>query len=162
MAQVSAANAARGPAAGAGRAFQPGTTAATSAESKAGAIPEGFEDSAGVTVKKGTTAAELPGKIRFEFTPPVPKAGERYNVKVSLMNEGTAPIGIASVITTTVINGKKLQGPVPPLTKEAAPHQPAPVFEITENWKEDTTTWSMEVVLKTTRGETYRNSLTWK
>jgi hypothetical protein len=131
-------------------------------ESKAGAIPEGFEDSAGVTVKKGTTAAELPGKIKFEFNPPVPKPGEPYTVKVSLMNEGGAPIGIQSVLTTTTINGKKLQGPVPPLTKEAAPHQPAPVFEIKENWREDTTTWSMEVVLKTTRGETYRNSLTWK
>jgi len=144
------------------RSFQAGTTSATSVESRVGAVPEGFEVSPGVSVKKGTTAAELPGKIRFEFTPQAPKAGERYQVKVSLMNEGTAPIGIANVVTTTTINGKKLQGPVPPLTKEAAPHQTAPVFEISDNWKDETTSWSMEVTLRTTAQETYRNSLTWK
>jgi len=144
------------------RSFQAGTTSATSVESRAGAAPEGFEISPGVSVKKGTTAAELPGKIRFEFTPEAPKAGERYRVAVSLMNEGAAPIGIASVLTTTTINGKKLQGPVPPLTREAAPHQTAPVFEVMENWKDETTSWRMEVVVRAIGGETYRNTLVWR
>jgi len=29
-------------------------------------------------------------------------------------------------------------------------------------WKEGTQAWSMEIVLKTKRGETYRSTLTWK
>jgi serine/threonine-protein kinase len=159
---ISLASAGGGSRPGPGKSFQPGSTTASSAETRAPSGPEGFEESAGVTVKKGTTAAELPGKIKFEFSPPTPKPAERYTVKVSLLNEGTAPIGIASVVTTTLINGKKLSGLVPPLTKEVAPRQSGPVFETSEAWKEDTTSWSMEVVVKTTRGETYKNSLTWK
>jgi hypothetical protein len=29
-------------------------------------------------------------------------------------------------------------------------------------WKESTQSWVMEIVLTTQRGETYRNTLTWK
>jgi tRNA A-37 threonylcarbamoyl transferase component Bud32 len=146
-----------------GKSFQAGKTAASSPESRAGSAPEGFEESAGVTVKKGTTGAELPGKINFEFSPQTPKAGERYTVKVSLVNEGTAPIALQPTLAvTTTINGKKLQGPIPALVKEVAPRQSALVFETQEFWKEDTQSWSMEVVMRTTRGETYKNQLTWK
>ena len=29
-------------------------------------------------------------------------------------------------------------------------------------WREGTQSWTMEIVLRTTKGETYRNTLTWK
>jgi len=29
-------------------------------------------------------------------------------------------------------------------------------------WREDTTSWSMEVTVSTARGESYRNQVTWK
>jgi hypothetical protein len=29
-------------------------------------------------------------------------------------------------------------------------------------WREGTQSWTMEIVLKTTKGETYRNTLAWK
>jgi len=146
------------------RSFRSGTTTASSGpETGAGSAPEGFEESAGVIVRNRTTAAELPGKINFEFSPQTPKAGEKYTVKVALANQGTAPIALQPTLAvTTTINGRKLQGPIPALVKEVAPRQSALVFETQDFWKEDTTSWSMEVTLKTTRGETYRNQLTWK
>jgi hypothetical protein len=144
------------------RTFHAGATEAAGAEGPAAPLPDGFEPSPGVAVKQGSIGPELPGKIKFELVPAEPRTGEPYNVKVSFLNEGQAPIGIASVLSTTVINGKKLQGPVPPLTRSVAPHQTAPVFETSDHWKDETTSWSMEVTLRTTAHETYRNSLTWK
>ena len=62
-----------GPRTGSGKTFVPGRTEAKGTE-QGGLV--GFEDSAGVNVKKGTAAAELPGRIVFEASPPAPKAGE--------------------------------------------------------------------------------------
>ena len=71
---------------GAVHSFVPGRTEAKGTE-QGGLV--GFEDSAGVDVKKGTQAAELPGKIVFEASPASPKPGERFKVSVFLSNEGS-------------------------------------------------------------------------
>ena len=73
----------------------------------------GFEDSAGVEVKKGTQAAELPGKIVFEASPPAPKPGERFKVSVFLSNEGSQAIQLATMTVATILDGKRQSGPVP-------------------------------------------------
>ena len=145
-----------------GRSFVAGKTVAQSAETRQGNAPEGFEESAGVTVKQGTQPADLPGKINFEFNPGVPKPGEKYTATISLMNEGLAPIQLRDMIVTTTVNGKRSQGPVPPLTKDVAPKQKALLLSLPDLWKEDTTSWTMEIVVHTTRGETYKNQVTWK
>ena len=49
------------------------------------------------------------------------------------------------MIVTTKINGKGVERPVPPLTKDVAPQQRALLLELPDLWKEDTTSWSMEV-----------------
>ena len=92
-------------------------------------------------VKKGSTAADLPGKINFDIDPDTPKPGERYTVKVFLVNEGNAPIQLKDMFVTTTINGKKVGAPVPPQTRDVAPQQRALVMSTTEAWKEDTTSW---------------------
>ena len=74
-------------------------------------------------VKKGSTAADLPGKINFDIDPDTPKPGERYTVKVFLVNEGNAPIQLKDMFVTTTINGKKVGAPVPPQTRDVAPQQ---------------------------------------
>jgi serine/threonine protein kinase len=145
-----------------GRSFVAGKTVAQSAETRQGNAPEGFEESAGVTVKKGTQPADLPGKINFEFSPAVPKPGEKYTASISLVNEGLAPIQLRDMIVTTTVNGKRSQGPVPPLTKDVAPKQKALLLSLPDLWKEDTTSWTMEIVVHTTRGETYKNQVSWK
>jgi hypothetical protein len=146
----------------AGRAFVASRTAAQSLETRTGNVPEGFEDSPGVNVKKGTQAAELPGKINFDIDPDAVKAGERYSVKVYLVNEGLAPIQIRDMIVTTKINGKGVSGPVPPQTRDVAPGQRALLMNTTELWKEETSSWSMEVAVRTVRGERYTNQVEWK
>jgi tetratricopeptide (TPR) repeat protein len=146
-----------------GKGFAPGKTVASSAETKpGGSVPDGFENTPGVVVKKGSTAADLPGKINFDIDPDTPKAGERYTVKVFLVNEGNAPIQLKDMFVTTTINGKKVGAPVPPQTRDVAPQQRAVVMSTSEAWKEDTTSWQMEVTIHTARGERYTNQVTWK
>ncbi len=116
-----------------------------------------------MNVKKGTAAAELPGRIVFEASPPAPKAGERFRVSVVLVNEGQQAIPLASMTVATVLDGKRQSGPVPLSVTTVAPGQRAPVFQSPEQvWKEGTESWTMEIVLRTTKGETYRNTLAWK
>jgi tRNA A-37 threonylcarbamoyl transferase component Bud32/tetratricopeptide (TPR) repeat protein len=147
----------------AGRTFVGGRTQASSAETKAGAVPDGFEDSAGVVVKKGSQAAELPGKLSFEVSPDPVRSGEKYAVNVQLQNEGDAPIQIKGLQLITTINGRKGQGQLPPLVASVAPRQKALLYRVeNEIWKEDTSAWSMEAIVTTGRGETYRNSVSWK
>jgi serine/threonine protein kinase len=145
-----------------GRRFVAAKTTATSAETRADGLPAGFESSPGVTVRQATQAADLPGRILFDVSPEAVKAGDRYTVKIYFLNEGQAPIQIREMIVGTRINNRGAQGPVPPLTKDVAPQQRALLRELPDLWKEDTSSWSMEVVVRTTRGETYRNQVNWK
>jgi tetratricopeptide (TPR) repeat protein len=159
LAQASASAGTRAPS---GRAFVASRTSAQSAETRSGNVPEGFEDSPGVNVRKGTQAAELPGKIHFDIDPGKVKAGERYSVKVYLVNEGLAPIQIRDMLVTTKISGKGVSGPVPPQTRDVAPGQRALLMDTTQLWKEETSSWSMEVAVRTARGERYTNQVEWK
>ena len=146
---------------GAVRSFVFGKTEAKGTE-QGGLV--GFEDSAGVDVKKGTQAAELPGKIVFEANPAAPKPGERFKVSVFLSNEGSQAIQLATMTVATVLDGKRQSGPVPLSVTTVAPGQRAPVFQTPGDqvWKEGTQSWTMEIVLRTAKGETYRNALSWK
>jgi tRNA A-37 threonylcarbamoyl transferase component Bud32/tetratricopeptide (TPR) repeat protein len=146
-----------------GRTFVVARTTASSAETKTGAFSEAFEDSAGVVVKKGSQAAELPGKLSFEVSPDPVRSGEKYAVNVQLQNEGDAPIQIKGLQLITTINGRKGQGQLPPLVASVAPRQKALLYRVeNEIWKEDTSAWSMEAIVTTGRGETYRNNVSWK
>ncbi len=161
LAQAAAAGGGRGG--DSGKAFVIGKTSARAADAASGNVPPGFEESAGVGVKKGSQAAELPGKVSFDVEPENVKPGGTYAVKISLQNEGLAPISIKDMTLTTTINGRKITGPVQPQTKDVAPQQKALVYNLAGNiWKEDTSSWTMEVVIRTDRGETYKNQVTWR
>jgi serine/threonine-protein kinase len=152
--------AASGPRPG-GKSFVAGRTEAKGSE-QGGLV--GFEDSAGVEVKKGTQAADLPGKVVFDAVPPAPKPGERFRVSVFLSNEGSQAIQLATMQITTTTDGRPQRGAVPPATTTVAPGQRGLVFQTPGEmlWREGTQSWTMEIVLKTTKGETYRNTLSWK
>jgi len=160
-AAASSAAAAR-PAAPAGKRFAAGKTEAKEGGPSGGSVPAGFEPTAGVDAKSATQAAELPGKIEFDVDPASPKPGERFTIRIQMRNEGTAPIQIQSMFVTTTINGRRAQGPVPPQTSEVAPAQTATLLSLPDVWKEDTTAWSMEVLVRTKRGESYKNKVEWK
>jgi serine/threonine-protein kinase len=145
----------------AGRAFVAGTTSAQAATGGTGG-PRGFEDSPEVVVRKATQAASLPGKVQFEVEPEEVAPGVRFTVKAYLMNEGQAPIGVQAMTVTTTVNGRRSSGVVPPLAKEVAPQQRALLLSVTDFWKQDTTAWAMDVLVRTAQGDSYRNALTWK
>jgi tetratricopeptide (TPR) repeat protein/tRNA A-37 threonylcarbamoyl transferase component Bud32 len=153
--------AASGPRPGGGKSFVAGRTEAKGSE-QGGLV--GFEDSAGVEVKRGTSAAELPGKLVFDAVPPAPKPGERFRVSAFLSNEGSQAIQLATMQITTTVDGRLQRGNVAPATTTVAPGQRALVFQTPGEmlWRQDTQSWVMEIVLKTTKGETYRNTLSWK
>jgi hypothetical protein len=146
----------------AGRSFAVGRTEAKSGDQAGGSVPAGFESTPGVNAKSATQAADLPGKLSFEVEPQTPRPGDKYTVRIVMQNEGNAPISIRDMIVTTTVNGRKVQGPVPPNTKDVAPSQKATLLALPDVWKEDTTSWSMEALVRTTRGESYKNKVEWK
>jgi eukaryotic-like serine/threonine-protein kinase len=150
------------PGAGSVKTFVPGRTEAKAAS--AGGLV-GFEDSAGVDVKRGTQGAGLAGTIVFEATPQVPKSGEAYKVVVFLSNEGSQPIPLAAMMSlSTTVDGRSQKGQVAPITTTVAPGQRGVLWQMPSGqvWKDSTQSWVMEVVITTQRNETYRNTLTWK
>jgi hypothetical protein len=66
------------------------------------------------------------------------------------------------MFVTRVVNGRRAQGPVPLQASEVAPAQTATLLNLPDVWKEDTTAWSMEILVRTTRGESYKNKIEWK
>jgi tetratricopeptide (TPR) repeat protein len=162
-AQAAAAGAAPRPVAPPSKSFVSGKTSAQSAEANpGGSVPVGFEESSKVTARRGTQAAQLPGRIVFEVKPDPVRPGERYSVTVALNNEGGASIPIKDMTVTTTVNGRRAGGPVQPLVAEVAPRQKAVLLSQDGVWKEEYTSWSMEVTVRTVRGETYRNQVTWR
>ena len=62
-----------------------------------------------------------------------------------LVNEGSAPIQIREMVVGTSINGKSVPAPCRRWRQDVAPQQRALLRELPDLWKEDTTSWSMEV-----------------
>jgi hypothetical protein len=79
-------------------------------------------------VKRGSQAAELPGKIQFETKPEVVKAGDTFSVAIFIVNEGAQPIQIGGLSLTTVRNGLRSGGAIQPQTKVVAPRQRALLY----------------------------------
>jgi eukaryotic-like serine/threonine-protein kinase len=144
------------------RTFVPGKTEAKGGEGAGGLV--GFEESAGVVVKKGTQASELPGRVVFEANPASPKAGERYRIVVSLANDGAQPIQLSALTVATTVDGRRQAGALPPSATTVAPGSRAVVWQSPSElvWKDGISSWTMEILLQTTKGESYRNTLTWK
>jgi len=160
---VAEATAGGGAVAAPAHSFAQGTTVASGGQA-ASQGRAGFDTSPEVDVHRGSQAAALPGKLILEATPPAPQPGDRYSISAYLLNEGAQPIELERLVVTTVTNGSK-QGPAPirPMASVVAPRARALVFQTPRDlWKEGTRSWSMEIVVWTTKRETYTNTLTWK
>jgi serine/threonine-protein kinase len=151
-------------AAGPVRAFVSGATQARGAVPASAGGPSGFEDTPGVPVRKATQAAALPGRILFEPQPPAPKAGERYRIAVFLRNDGPQPIQLQQALVTTTVDGRRASGPVQLSASTVAPGDRALVFQTpgTEVWRDATSSWTMEIVLRTKTGDSYASTLAWR
>ncbi|HXY41522.1 MAG TPA: tetratricopeptide repeat protein, partial [Vicinamibacteria bacterium] len=160
VAEAAAAATVPRPAEAPAHAFVAGRTEARGPDS-AGLV--GFEDSPAVVVKK-TQAAELPGRLVFEASPASPRPGEPFRVAAFLVNEGSQPIQLSGMTVATTVDGRKQSGAVPPAATTVAPGARAVVWRTPGDlvWREGTGSWVLELTLRTSKGETYRNTLSWK
>ena len=124
-------------------------------------LASAFEESPGIPVTRDTQPALLPGRIEFKTEPATVGPGEQYKLEVRFVNTGAAPIEIKDMLVTTTVNERKSGGPVPPSVSTVAPGQGAAVLSVSDTLREDLRSWSIEIVLRTSRGEGYRNRLVW-
>jgi hypothetical protein len=116
-------------------------------------------DSREVSVKK---PAEVSGRIEFEVIPPRLAAGDPYTVKVFLQNEGSKGIKVATLRVSSALNGARSDAAVPSRKAELAPRERALLYEEAGVWRDGVTSWSLEVLVSSGRGDTYRNQILWK
>ncbi len=144
------------------KSFQAGKTEAESAETAPDtALASGFEPAPGMAVTRDTQAAALPGRIEFRTEPESVRPGERFRLEALFVNPGGGPIEIRQMTVRTTVNGRNAGGPVPALAKTIAPGQQATILSVSDSLREDLASWSLEVVVTTARGETYRNRIVW-
>ena len=119
---------------------------------------KGFDPSA-VAVKR---APESDGAIEFEVVPSQVAPGQAYTVKVYLRNRGAKPILIKRLTIASEMNGRRSRGAQSPRAKEVAPSLVGLLAELPGIWKEDVASWSLEVQVLTSGGDTYLNRMAWK
>jgi hypothetical protein len=134
--------------------FVPGRTVVATEKASGGAI-SGFE---GAAVQK---APDFLGRIEFEMSPSSGlKAGDPWTLKLFVVNDGKKPIRITDLTATTVVNGER-SGGAGAKAREIAPQARVQVGEMAGAWKDGTQTWSAEVLV-TAKGDSLKNTLTWK
>ena len=139
--------------------FVSGQTRADSAATTSG--PAGFDSSAGLAIRRIEGAQAPSGKIYFEVSPPAVGPGERYVVRAYLVNESGSPIDVGDVTAATIVNGHRSGGRVETRVRQLLPSQKAVLLEAQDVWGTETTSWSFAVTVRTPRGESYTNQLTW-
>jgi hypothetical protein len=141
------------------RRFAAGQTAVQSGKAQKASDLAGF-DTGDADLRK---APDFLGRVEFEMSPASGiEAGDAWTLRVYVVNEGKKPIRIQGVTVGTTVNGSGTGGPVPPRAREVAPQQRALVAETTGSWREGTTAWAAEATVTAGKGESLRNTLTWR
>ncbi len=159
-AAAAAASRVAAPAGPAGRSFAVGQTDKRPG-GKTGLSAAGFGTSPGV-VKSATQAADLPGSISFELQPQNPRPGDSYKLIVKFTNEGSAPIALTGLTVRLTVNGKGAGAPQPLGVTSVAPGDTAIIYSAGEVWSDSITEWAYTATVTGSKGETYRNTVTWK
>jgi hypothetical protein len=145
------------PALPGGRPFVFGTSVVESLKTP---VPElaGFQPG-GVGVKR---APEVPGRVDFELSPTSVKAGDRYAVRVFLVNDGGKPIAIDGLKVAMVADGRRSARDMPPRARNVAPRERALLAELPGVWQDGLDSWALEVAVTSKRQDRYTNTLNWK
>jgi tRNA A-37 threonylcarbamoyl transferase component Bud32/tetratricopeptide (TPR) repeat protein len=142
-----------------GKAFVVGRT-----EKKAGGPSglgaAGFGESA--SVKSATQAVDMPGSINFELQPKSPRPGDAYKVVVKFVNEGGAPIALNGLTVRMSINGRGVGAAQPLAVSSVAPGDTAVIYSAGEVWSDSITEWAYTATVTGPKGESYKNTVTWK
>lgn len=137
--------------------FVSGRTTVTGGKAAKGGL-SGF-DSEDVSVAK---ALDYSGRIEFEASPRSVKPGDTYNVQVYLTNDGKKGFKIGNVAVTTSVNGSRSGGPATVRERDVESGGRVLLTEVSGTWQASTTSWSLEVVVTSSRNDTFRSQLTWR
>jgi hypothetical protein len=106
---------------------------------------------------------DFSGRIEFEMSPASGlKTGDAWTMKFYLVNDGKKPIKIGGITATTNVNGTGAGGPVAASTKEVTPQQRVQLGQVTGSWREGTTAWAADVLVTANKGDSLKNTLTWR
>lgn len=145
------------PAVPAGRGFAAGLTRIGNTRPSDASL-KGFDPTA-VALRR---APRSEGSIEFEVTPSPLAPGQPYAVKVYLRNHGEKPIQVKNLTVASELNGHSSRSSLSPRSKQVAPSLVGLLAELPGIWKDGVTSWSLEVEVLTSAGDTYSNRVAWK
>ena len=124
---------------------------------KAGSGISGFE---GADVQR---TPDFSGRIEFEMSPASGlRAGDAWTLKVFLVNDGKKNIKVGGITASTAVNGAGAGAPMAAAVKEVAPQQRVALGQIAGSWKDGTSSWSADVLVTANKGDSLKNTLTWR
>jgi len=108
-------------------------------------------------------APDFQGRIEFEMTPASGlEAGQAWTLKVYVVNDGKKPIRVQGVTVATTVNGSGSGAPMTSRAREIPPQQRALLGEASGSWREGTTAWATEITVTANKGDSLRNTITWR
>jgi hypothetical protein len=119
---------------------------------------QGF-DTGDVEVKR---PADVPARLELDVSPTRVKPGDGYTVKIYLLNTGKKAIKINDMNVAKTVNGTRSAASVVPRAKEIEPKDRALLDVLPGVWADDTASWSLQVLVRTSRGDSYLNEIVWK
>ena len=104
----------------------------------------------------------MPGSISFELQPKNPRPGDAYKVLVKFTNEGSAPIALTGLTVRLTVNGRGAGAPQTLAVSSVAPGDTAIIYSGGDTWSDSISEWAYMATVTGSKGETYRNTITWK
>ena len=137
-----------------GKRFTTGAT--TVIGGKAAKGPSGFDLGGGGVVK-----TDLSAQIRCTTTPTSVEPGTQYTVRCSILNIGTKAFRLENVTVNETIDGARTPGSGTTPRGDLAPQSDSVVLEKSGTWGAKAS-WSLEVMTKTTKDESFRAVYNWR
>jgi len=136
------------------RKFSAGATSVIGGKTAKG--PSGFDLGGGGVVKTDFSA-----QIRCTTTPAIVEEGTFYTVRCAIVNIGTKSFKIESVAANETRDGAKTPGTGTTPRGDLAPQSESVLVEKTGAWSAKSQ-WSLEIVAKTNKDESFRAVYNWR
>ncbi len=136
------------------RALVAGRTTVESARTGGSGLA-GFE-SEDVSVRK---TPDFLGRIEFEVRPAAVKAGDAYAIRIALVNDGRKDIEVRGVKLTATVNGNASTQDIEPAVAKLTRYQRTTVAQLGGVWEDHVATWSLDVVVTSSKGDACRSRL---
>lgn len=137
-----------------GKKFVTGVTSVIGGKTAKG--PSGFDLGGGGVVK-----TDISAQIRCTTTPTSVDAGAAYSIRCSILNIGAKAFRIEGITVNEVADGAKTSGAGVTPRGDIAPQADAVVVERVGAWSAKGS-WSLEVIAKTTKDESFRAVYNWR